>query len=201
MRRHVLAYRGISARQVLLAGCLVAIIFTVGIYDWLTWGTPFSSSIKFAHLTLVAPDFASRVKYQAPWWYLANLVRWCSPLLLPLLWYRAPQPRDLVPRHSAAGVLRDQAQGAALPAGDDSVSLHRRCDRIRVDDRSDRRIAIALVAISLMWDLHGLATRAEVATGGDGGAVDASESHRSTPSPLSQLWAYGDRLYLGDRWA
>src|SRR3954467_15368731 len=68
-------------------GATIAIAITVGLYDWLTWGAPFSSAMKFAHLTLVEPDFASRVKYQAPWWYLANIARWCSPALLPLLWY------------------------------------------------------------------------------------------------------------------
>src|SRR3954453_19357801 len=46
-----------QALKVILGGT-VAIAITVGIYDWITWGTPFSSAIKFAHLTLFEPEFA-----------------------------------------------------------------------------------------------------------------------------------------------
>src|SRR4051812_43550386 len=38
--------RFVSMTVLLLGGCVVSIILTVGIYDWITWGTPFSSAIK-----------------------------------------------------------------------------------------------------------------------------------------------------------
>ena len=72
-------------RVVVLSGAIVAITIA-GAYDWLTYGVPFSSFVSFARLTIVEPDFASRVKYQAPWWYLANFSRWLAPTLLPALW-------------------------------------------------------------------------------------------------------------------
>src|SRR6266851_7152245 len=45
-----------------IAGAIATITIAVGIYDWITYGSPFSSAIKFARLTLFEPDFASRVK-------------------------------------------------------------------------------------------------------------------------------------------
>src|SRR5258706_12900441 len=39
------------------AGTILSACVTVGIYDWLTWGSPFRSFLSFAHLTLVPPDF------------------------------------------------------------------------------------------------------------------------------------------------
>ncbi|HEX3067932.1 MAG TPA: hypothetical protein VHX14_05110 [Thermoanaerobaculia bacterium] len=185
----------------LLAGFVAAVIVTVGIYDWLTWGAPFSSLIKFAHLTLIAPDFASRVKYQAPWWYFANLVRWCSPLLLPLLWY-ARRSRAIwfviIPllafsavRHKELRYLQVMIPFLAIAAAIGFASMV----------RSHRRIAIALVAISLIWDLHGLRYFARKSQP----AVMAAHWIASNPSihsiAASQLWSYGDKLYLGDTMA
>ena len=182
-----------------ILGTTVAIIFTAGIYDWLTWGAPFSSFIKFAHLTLVAPDFASRVKYQAPWWYLANLVRWCSPLLLPLLWY-ARRSRAIwfivIPllgfsavRHKELRYLQVMIPFLAIAAAIGFASMY----------RSHRRIAIALVAISLIWDLHGLRYFARKSQP----AVEAAQWLAANPRvhsiAASQLWAFGDKLYFGDR--
>jgi hypothetical protein len=188
----------LQALKVML-GTTVVIIFTVGIYDWLTWGAPFSSFLKFAHLTLVAPDFASRVKYQAPWWYLANLVRWCSPLLLPLLWY-ARRSRAIwfviIPllafsavRHKELRYLQVTIPFLAIAAAIGFASMY----------RSNRRIAIALVAISLIWDLHGLRYFARKSQP----AVEAARWLAANPRvhsvAVSQLWAFGDKLYFGDR--
>lgn len=189
-----------QALKVML-GAMVAIILTVGIYDWLTWGIPFGSFIKFTHLTLVAPDFASRVKYQAPWWYVANLVRWCSPLLLPLLWY-ARRSRAIwfviIPllafsavRHKELRYLQVMIPFLAITAAIGFVSMY----------RSHRRIAIALVAIALVWDLHGMRYFARKSQP----AVEAAQWLAENPSihsvAASQLWAFGDKLYLGDTMA
>jgi hypothetical protein len=182
-----------------LAGTTVSILFTVGLYDWLTWGTPFSSIIKFAHLTLVEPDFASRVKYQAPWWYLTNLVRWCSPALLPLLWF-ARRSRAiwflLLPliafsaiRHKELRYLQVMIPFLCIAAAIGFASIR------------NRRIAMALVAVSMLWNLYGLRYFARKSQP----AVMAAQWMASNPSihsiAASQLWAFGDKLYLGDRMA
>ncbi|HXH93154.1 MAG TPA: hypothetical protein VNN25_16345 [Thermoanaerobaculia bacterium] len=184
-----------------MVGATVAISLTVGLYDWLTWGAPFSSFIKFTHLTLVAPDFASRVKYQAPWWYIANLVRWCSPLLLPLLWY-ARRSRAIwfviIPllafsavRHKELRYLQVMIPFLAIAAAIGFASMY----------RSHRRIAIALVATSLIWDLHGMRYFARKSQP----AVEAAQWLGANPRvhsiAASQLWAFGDKLFLGDKMA
>jgi len=191
--------RRLRMTVLLLAGCAVASLLTVGIYDWLTWGTPFSSAIKFAHLTLVEPDFASRVKYQAPWWYLANIVRWCSPALLPLLWY-ARRSRAIwfivIPliafsaiKHKELRYLQVMIPFLCIAAAIGFASMR------------NRRIAIALVAISILWNLHGLRYLARKSQP----SVMAAQWMASNPSihslAASQLWSYGDKLYLGDRMA
>src|SRR5437763_14699992 len=52
-------------RWMVLAGAIVSVTIA-GTYDWLIYGAPFSSFLSFARLTVVEPDFASRVKVQAP---------------------------------------------------------------------------------------------------------------------------------------
>jgi hypothetical protein len=188
----------LSVLKVML-GATVAIMITVGLYDWLTWGTPFSSFLKFARLTLVAPDFASRVKYQAPWWYLANLVRWCSPLLLPLLWY-ARRSRAIwfliipliafsVVKHKELRYLQVIIPFLAIAAAIGFSAL----------SGAHHRAAVALVAASLVWDLYGMRYFARKSQP----AVEAAQWLASNPNvnsvAVSQLWAYGDKLYFGDR--
>jgi phosphatidylinositol glycan class B len=185
----------------IIAGAAIAALLFVGAYDWLTWGMPFSSAIKFARLTLVAPDFASRVKYQAPWWYLANIARWCAPTMLPLLWFarkRAPWAFLIVPlialsaiRHKEVRYLEVMIPFLAIAAGIGAAMLW----------RTRRNIAIALVAISIAWHLSGIRYHARKTMP----AVRAAEMLGADPSvstvTLNQIWAYGDRLYFGERMA
>src|SRR5438270_12055453 len=210
----LLSVRWMQALKVVL-GTAAAIAITVGLYDWLTWGTPFSSAIKFAHLTLVEPDFASRVKYQAPWWYIANIVRWCSPALLPLLWY-ARRSRAIwfiaIPliafsavKHKELRYLQVMIPFLCIAAAIGFASLGARAScppnhpwRAR---RPRSQVAIALVAISIVWNLHGLRYLARKSQP----SVMAAQWIAANPSihsfAASQLWSYGDKLYLGDRMA
>jgi len=182
----------------LLAGTALSIAITVGIYDWLTWGTPFSTALKFAHLTLVAPDFASRVKYQSPLWYVANILRWAAPTMLALLWPARRRVQWLyvvVPLVALSAVRHKElryvqtmipflAVGAAIGA---SMLWERR-----------RALAIALVAISMVWNLAGIRAFARKSQP----AVLAARWLTAQPVHgvlVSQLWAYGGRLYFGNK--
>jgi hypothetical protein len=187
-----------QALKVIL-GAAFAIAITVGLYDWLTWGTPFSSAIKFAHLTLIEPDFASRVKYQAPWWYFANIVRWCSPALLPLLWY-ARRSRAMwfivIPliafsavKHKELRYLQVMIPFLCIAAAIGFASMR------------SRRIAIALIAISIMWNLHGLRYLARKSQPSVMAAQWIAANRSIHSIAASQLWSYGDKLYLGDTMA
>lgn len=177
-------------------GAALSISVTVGIYDWLTWGSPFSSAIKFAHLTLVEPDFASRVKYQSPVWYLANIVRWLAPTLLPLLWIarkRAHWLFILVPlvalsivKHKELRYVQSVIPFLAIAAAIGASMLW----------RERRAVAMALVGISLVWNLAGLRFFAHKTQPAVMAARWLATQHVKKVV-LSQLWAYGDRLYLG----
>lgn len=186
-------------RGAVVIGAAASIAVTVGIYDWITWGTPFSSAIKFAHLTLVQPDFASRVKYQSPLWYLYNFVRWCAPTLLPLLYFARRTARwsfIVVPlialsivRHKELRYLQGTIPFLAVAAGIGFAALYQR----------RRALAAWLLVISLIWNLHGLRYFAHKSMP----AVMAARAILANPQikvvVLSQLWAYGDRLYFDDR--
>ncbi len=186
---------------IVAGGALLSVVVTAGIYDWITWGTPFSSFMQFAHLTLVKPDFASRVKYQSPLWYLLNIVRWCAPTLLPLLYIGRKSTRwsfVFIPlvalsivRHKELRYLQGIIPFVMLAAGAGFAILYRR----------NRKLAASLLAVSLIWDLHGLRYFARKSMP----AVMAARALAADPTArtivLSQQWAYGDRLYFGERMA
>ena len=152
--------------------------------------------IKFTRLTLVEPDFASRVKYQSPLWYLLNIVRWSAPTLLPLLYFARRQARwsfIVVPlialsvvKHKELRYLQAAIPFLAITAGIGFAILYQR----------SRKWAMSLLVISLIWDLHGLRYFAHKSMP----AVDAARVLSSDPRiktvAASQLWAYGGQLYF-----
>jgi len=185
----------------IMLGTIVSVVIGVGLYDWITWGTPFSSVIKFAQLTLVETDFASRVKYQSPLWYILNVVRWCAPTLLPLLYFARRQARwsfIVVPlialsivKHKELRYLQVMIPFLAIAAGIGFGAMFQR----------NRKWAVSLLVISLIWDLHGLRYFARKSMP----AVDAARALAADPGvktvAASQIWAYGGDLYFGKRMA
>ncbi len=181
----------------IIFGAIVAATIAVGVYDWITWGSPFSSAIKFTHLTLVEPDFASRVKYQSPFWYLLNVVRWCAPTLLPLLYFGRKSTRWsflIVPlvafsivRHKELRYVQGMIPFLAIGAGAGFAILYRR----------RRALAATLLAISLLWDLQGLRYFAHKSMPAVMAARAMIADAHIRVVALSQPWAYGDKLYLG----
>jgi hypothetical protein len=184
-------------RTWVIAGAAIAIAITVGIYDWITWGTPFSSAIKFAHLTLVEPDFASRVKYQSPLWYGLNVVRWCAPTLLPLFYFARKSMRwsfIVVPlvalsivKHKELRYLEVTIPFLAIAAGMGFAILYQR----------RRVLATWLLVISAIWNLHGLRYFAHKSMPAVMAARAIVADGHIKVIVVSQLWAYGDRLYFG----
>ncbi len=182
-----------------LAGALLAGTLFVGVHDWLTRGEPFSSLRAFAEVTLVERDFASRVRHQPPWWYLQTLPRWCALTLLPLLWsarrLREPWLFVLVPlaalsliAHKELRYLQGIIPFLAILAGAGFAVWWR-----------ERRVAAgALLALSLAWNTYGLRFLGRESAP----AVDAARWLGARPAletlAIGQLWAYGDRLYLGN---
>ena len=188
----------LARRRALLvaAGAAAVIAMTVGWYDFVTWGAPFSSAIDFANLTLAKPDFASLVKYQSPFWYLANIARWCSPALLPLLWFardRRPWLFVLVPlvalsaiAHKELRYLQVLVPFLAIAAAVGFARMRNRC------------VAIALVVIAAATNLIGVRAFARKTMPAVLAAREIARDPHVHVVVVSQLWAIGDRLYLGD---
>ena len=199
-------------RVAFLAGAAASIAILVGAYDWYIWGSPFSSFIKFTHLTIIEPDFASRVKYQSPFWYLETIARWCALTMLPLLWRARREWRPLVfiaiplvalslIKHKEVRYLEGVIPFLAIAAACGAAALGG-ADGADEDERRRgrrRHIAIALVAASIVWNTIELKTLAKKSMP----AVDAARAIAQRPDlrviAVSQIWAYGGWLYFGHR--
>jgi hypothetical protein len=185
-------------RLAFVVATIVAIVIIVGGYDWYTWGHPFGSLIKFAQVTIIHPDFASRVKYQSPFWYLETLVRWCALTLIPLAWcgrratrwwfIGVPLVALSIISHKEMRYLAGMLPFLMIAAGAGVAALWRR-----------RALAVMLLAASIAWDLYGLRYLARKSMP----AVAAARAFGSDPTlhtvVVSQLWAFGDRLFLPPR--
>lgn len=167
---------------------LGSIAITSGVFEWIRWGEPFAALRKFAQLTLVERDFASRIKHQSPLWYLETLPRWCALTMLPLLWYaRRFWAFVLIPlvllsliAHKEVRYLQGIIPFLAILAGIGFTQMK-------------RNLAIALVAISLVWNLWGIRFLERESRP----AVAAARSLASARVvAISQPWACGDKLYL-----
>jgi hypothetical protein len=201
-------------RLALLAGAAVSIALTAGVHDWIVWGAPFSSLRNFAHLTIAAPDFASRIKYQSPAWYLETLPRWCALTLLPLLWRARRDWRPfafiVIPlialsliRHKelryVQGIIPFLAIAAAIGFTTWDASALGGVEKDRRRERRRHMISIGLLAISIVWDAYGIKTLTRKSMP----AVMAARAIAANPNiktvAVSQIWAYGGWLYFGDR--
>ena len=173
-------------------GAIASIAITVGVFDWIRWGAPFSSLRKFAQLTLVERDFASRVKHQSLWWYFEMLPRWCALTLLPFLWKARTRlwlfvliPLALLSliAHKEVRYLQGIIPFLAILAAIGFVQLK-------------RSVAIPLLAVSLVWNLWGIRFLERESRP----AVDAARLLGRDPNARvvasSQPWACGDKLYL-----
>ena len=180
-----------------LIGAGASVLLLCGAYDWLTWGRPFHSLRKFADLTLVQRDFASLVRHQPAYWYLATLLRWCALSALPLLWtarrVRPAWPFLLVPlvvlsfvAHKELRYLQGLMPFLAVLTGAGFAVLW----------KERRNLAGALLVVTLVWNLWGIRFLGRESRP----AVEAAQMLDADPSlrvlALGQIWAYGDRIYL-----
>jgi 4-amino-4-deoxy-L-arabinose transferase-like glycosyltransferase len=183
----------------LLAGFAIGATLFVGLYDRLTWGRWFGSLIAFAELTFIRRDASSLIVSHPPWWYLTNLPNWIAVTLLPLLClaaWRTSRRRFLA--------------FAALPVLALSVIFHKELRYLQVVIPfamllaahgytlfPRRRIATALLVLSLVLGLGRIRSVEKRSTN----AVLAARwiaAQRPQAVALSQAWAYGGRLFLGN---
>ena len=181
------------------ASAFASIALLSGAYEWLVWGSPFHSLRTFAGITLIGGDYSSRVKHQPFFWYLANLPRWCAPTLLPFLWSARRALRPLafiilpmasltVIAHKELRFLQTVIPFLAIASGIGFAAWW----------RERRRAATVFLALSLAWNLWGLRFLGRESKP----AVEAARylgAHDSFKTvALGQIWAYGDRIYLGN---
>jgi Alg9-like mannosyltransferase family len=189
---------------VICVGAAVSISSLIGAYDWWTWGSPFSSVRKFADLTLIHPDFASRAKYQGALWYFTNVAPWCAFTLIPLFIAarrstaaKAAALFALLPlialsfvKHKEFRYLQGIVPFVAIAAAIGFAAMWR---------AGHRRWAGALLAMSLVWNVIGLRVLARKSMPSVMAARSLAADPGVTTVAMSQLWACGDRLYLGDK--
>jgi hypothetical protein len=182
----------------LVAAFFVGVALVAGLYDYLTWGRWFGSLIEFAELTFVRRDAASREVTQPLWWYVGNVLHWLPATLLPLLvvaW---------------RGTQRRAIAYLAIPLLVLSAIFHKELRYLQVvvpfalllaacgfATWRQRRLAAVLVVLAIPLVLGRIGTAAKRSTN----AVDAARwmaSQNPASVGLSQAWAYGGRLFLGN---
>ncbi len=195
-----------SVRRALgvLGGFAIAAALTVGLYDLLTWGRPFSSLIAVFKFTVVEGASSSPVAIQPPVFYFARVLFWLPLTLLPALVF-AVRVRRVRPAWAFLAVplvvlsfvqfkeLR-YLQGA-IPflaiLGAAGFTVMR------------KRWRPWLVTTLLVLTLASEALGVRVLRGKSMAAVTAARSMASEAGvrvvALSQAWAYGHRLYFGNR--
>lgn len=191
------------SRQTVVAlscGFIVGFVIFVGVYDRLTWGHWFSSLMQFTELTFARRDASSLNVRQPLWWYFSSLPHWIPITALPLIYIAARRSE-----------LRRFVAFIALPVLALSLIFHKELRYLQVVIPFvallaaygftiapwRRAIAVALLVLAFPLALGRIGTVARRTNN----AVDAAlwiAQQRPKGVALSQGWAYGGRLFLGN---
>lgn len=172
-----------------LIGFLAGVAVFAGVYDWLSWGRPFSSLIEFARYTLVARQSSSLMKEQPFWWYLAALPQWLAPPLWlflwrerarSLIWIGIPLLALSLVHHKELRYLQAVIPFAMILAAAGAMRWER------------RKLMIALLILALPLQLARIRSIEKRSMA----AVDAARFLRGKSVAVSQEWAYGGKLFL-----
>lgn len=187
-----------------LVGSAAGAALTVGLYDLISWGSPFSSLVVLFRFAVVERASSAAVAAQPPLFYLQRALFWLTPALIPALAFawgdrrvRWAWPFLVVPvavlsliGHKELRYLQGAIPFLALLGGAGFVALARRWGRISA-------AVLLLLAIGAQAYGTNVLTRKSMA------AVAAARQMAADPSvrvvALSQSWAYCGRLYLGNR--
>lgn len=192
--------RSWRAAAALLAGFGIGLFFFVGLYDRVTWDAWFASAWAFARLTFQEQDASSLNVRQPLWWYVTSLPHWIPVAALPLLIVAGIQ-----------GQRRRLLAFIVLPVFILSLIFHKEMRYLQCvlpfvmllsaagyEAWPWRRwVAIALLGLAYplaMGRITGVARRSN-------NAVDAARwiaARHPRSIALSQAWAYGGRVVLGN---
>ena len=188
----------------LVAGFTLGVVMALGLFDLLTWGRPFGSLVEFARYTLVERQASAEMARQPLYWYLWRLSRWLPLSLLPLLWF-VPRRRQtatawvfvLWPLLVLSLIHHKDLRytQSLLPF----VSLLAAAGGMALADRGRRKTVAVLVALAVAYGLgagYGRAQRRSLAAVAAAERLAGETGVRSVV--LSQAWAWGHRLFLGN---
>jgi hypothetical protein len=183
-------------------GFAASTVITIGLWDLITWGRPYSSLVSFADYTLIQKQSSAMVKAQPFYWYLWRLPKWLPLTVIPFFfgWSRrerlvAPLLFSVLPlvvlsliHYKTMRYLQGIVPFLAIAV---AAGFHAWWMLGR------RRAAVILLSLSVLFGVTFPTFVAEKSMA----AVLAAESMAATGGveivALSQAWAYGEDLHLG----
>ncbi len=194
-----------SVRRALgvLGGFAVGAALTVGLYDLLTWGRPFSSLVSVFEFTVVEHASTSPGAIHPPLFYFTRVLFWLPPTLLPALVLTARVRRMrlawaflAVPLVVLSFIQFKELRylQGAMPF----LALLGAAGFAVMRTRWRPWLVTALLVLTLASEVLGV----RVLAGKSTAAVTTARALASEAGvrvvALSQAWAYGDRLYFGN---
>ena len=202
-----LLYRRRRASDLLLlgAGFAAGALLFIGLLDAVTWGKPFGSLVEFWRIMHAEGLASSKAE---PWyWYGKRALHWAGPLVLLLLLPAARDRRIRAPLAIAAAILALMSLSPLKSLRFTQASIPFLClaaalgwERLRVSPGWRRVLAASALVIAVPL---GLERTLSLLNDKSQSAIDAAGFlHALTPPArtvaLEQMWAYGEKLYLGD---
>ncbi len=198
--------RGRPWRRVLavLGGFAAAAALAVGLYDLVTWGRPFASFVEVFRFTVIEGRSTSALAVKPATFYLARILFWVPLPLVPALFYAA-RVRAVRPAWTFLAVpllvlsLIQFKQLRYLQGAVPFLVILGTAGFLAMRRRVRPWVVNALAALSLVAGVLGV----RELRGKSMAAVTAARAIATEPGvravALSQAWAYGDRLYFGNR--
>ena len=198
-------HRSVRSPAAIAAGFAAGVLLFVGLFDALSWGAPFASLRTFWRimheegLASVNPD---------PWyWYGKRVLHWAGPLPLLLLIPAAADRRLRAPLGIAVAILALMSLSpfknvrytqACMPFLALAAAVG--WERLRKKPGWRRALAAAALVVAVPMGLERTAT---LLRDKSQSAVTAAQFLRGLAPPvgtvvLEQMWAYGEKLYLGN---
>lgn len=196
--------RSVRSLVAIVAGFAVGVLLFVGLFDLLTWGAPFASLRAFWRI--MHEEGLASAKPDPWYWYGKRILHWAGPLSLLLL---LPALRDRRVRGPLAIAVMILALMSLSPLK--SVRFTQACmpflalaaalgwERLREAPGWRRTLAAAALVVAVPLGLERTLT---LLRDKSQSALKAAQFLHGLAPPvravvLEQMWAYGEKLYLG----
>jgi hypothetical protein len=187
------------------AGFAAGVLLFVGLFDALTWGRPFASLLEFWRIMHSEGLAASKAE---PWyWYGKRVLHWAGPLVLLLLFPSARDRRVRAPLAIAAAILALMSLSPLKSIRFTQASIPFLClaaalgwEMVHAFTGWRRTLAATALAVAVPF---GLERTLNLLNDKSESAIEAAEFLHALNPPvrvvvLEQMWAYGEKLTLGN---